>query len=71
MLTEDVRDMIAKARGHNPDRCNDKCQCYALALNIMVRVQSHIETRENELLEKLNERTDKLLRLQRLVGEEV
>jgi hypothetical protein len=70
VLIEDVTDMIAKARGHDPAKCNDKCQCYRLALDIMIRVRLGIETRENELLEKLNERTDKLLQLQRLVGEE-
>lgn len=68
---EFIRDMIAEARGHDPAKCNEKCQCYALALNIMARIRMDLGQRENELLEMLNERTAKLLQLQRLVGEEV
>jgi hypothetical protein len=33
-LTTQVTHMIAKVRGHDPERCNERCQCRLLAADI-------------------------------------
>lgn len=69
-MTETIADKIAKVRGHDRAKCNDKCQCYPLALEIVALLEHHHADDRNRLSEMLMERTDELNRLKRLVGEE-
>lgn len=65
-----IADMIAASRNHNRHHCNDKCQCYALALEIVALFEQSYADDRNRLSQMLMERTDELNRLKRLVGEE-
>jgi len=69
-LIPTIAEKIARARGHNLSRCNDKCQCYALALEIVALFEQTYADDRNRLSQMLMERTDELNRLKRLVGEE-
>lgn len=69
-LINQIAEMIAKERGHDRALCNDRCHCYRLALSIVAVVQQEYATDYNRMAEKLADRTDELIRLKRLVGEE-
>lgn len=69
-LINEIADKIAKVRGHDRAKCNDKCQCYPLALEIVALLDQHYADDRNRLSQMLMERTDELNRLKRLVGEE-
>lgn len=69
-LIPTIAQKIASVRGHNLGKCNDKCQCYPLALEIVALLEQHHADDRNRLSEMLMERTDELNRLKRLVGEE-
>lgn len=69
-LIPTIAEKIARARGHDLSRCNDKCQCYPLALEIVALFEQSYADDRNRLSQMLMERTDELNRLKRLVGEE-
>lgn len=69
-LINEIANRIARVRGHDRAKCNDKCQCYPLALDIVALLEQHHADDRNRLSEMLMERTDELNRLKRLVGEE-
>ena len=69
-LIPTIAEKIANARGHYLACCNHKCQCYALALEIVALFEQTYADDRNRLSEMLMERTDELNRLKRLVGEE-
>lgn len=69
-MTETIAEKIAKVRGHDRAKCNHKCQCYPLALEIVALLEQHHADDRNRLSGMLMERTDELNRLRRLVGEE-
>lgn len=70
MLVEQIAEMIAKERGHKRELCNDKCRCLRLAYDIAYLAQLVHAADRNRLSQMLMERTDELIRLRRLVGEE-
>ena len=70
MLTDQIAEMIAKDRGHRRDLCNDKCQCFRLAGDIIALTEVAHAKEHNRLAEMLADRTDELIRMKRLVGEE-
>jgi hypothetical protein len=70
MLVEQIAEMIAKERGHKRELCNDKCRCLRLAYDIAYLAQLVHSEERNRLAEMLADRTDELIRLKRLVGEE-
>lgn len=69
MIVQEVTRMIAKVRGHSVERCNDKCQCYPLALEIVTYVTNALDDDRNALAEKLYEAKNELMNLKRFVGE--
>jgi hypothetical protein len=69
-MIDEVTNMIAKVRNHNPELCNEKCQCRPLAAQIILLIQQHHANDQNRLTEMLADRTDELIRLKRLVGDE-
>ena len=69
-LINDIADKIAHVRGHDRAKCNDKCQCYPLALDIVSLFERTYALEHNRLTEMLADRTDELIRLKRLVGDE-
>lgn len=71
MLTDTVAEKIANSRGHYLACCNHKCQCYALAAEIVALLDRHHADDRNRLAEMLEARTTKLQRLERLVGEAI
>jgi hypothetical protein len=70
MLIDQITEMIAKERGHRRDLCNDKCHCFRLAWEIVGVTERAYAANLNELTEMLADRTDELIRLKRLVGDE-
>ena len=70
MLIDQIAEMIAKERGHNRALCNDKCNCFKLACDIVALTEAAQAADRNRLAEMLADRTDELIRLKRLVGEE-
>jgi hypothetical protein len=70
MLIDQIAEMIAKERGHRRDLCNDKCHCFRLAWEIVGVTEAAHAADRNRLAEMLADRTDELIRLKRLVGEE-
>jgi hypothetical protein len=69
-LINDIADKIAHVRGHDRAKCNDKCQCYPLALDIVSLFERTYSDDRNRLTQMLADRTDELIRLKRLVGDE-
>lgn len=69
-LINEIANKIAHVRGHDRAKCNKKCQCYPLALDIVAHIERTYAIERNRLTEMLADRTDELIRLKRLVGEE-
>lgn len=62
-MIEDIANKIANVYGYD-------VSTYALALNIVGTVEQANAAERNRLSEMLADRTDELIRLRRLVGEE-
>jgi hypothetical protein len=61
-LINDIADKIAHVRGHDRAKCNDKCQCYPLALDIVSLFERTYSDDRNRLTQMLADRTDELIR---------
>lgn len=68
-MINEIADMIAEVRGHDRAKCNAKCQCYPLAIDIVALFYRTYDEERNRLSEALADRTDELVRLRRLVGD--
>jgi hypothetical protein len=51
-LIEEIANRIASVRGHNLQKCNERCQCYPLALEIVALVDRTYADDRNRLSEK-------------------
>lgn len=69
MLIDQITEMIAKERGHNRALCNDKCNCFKLACDIVALTEIAHAARLNATQELLDQRTTENQRLRRFVGE--
>jgi len=69
MLIDQISEMIAKTRGHRRELCNDKCQCYKLAGEIITLAEQQYAAEHNRLAEKLDDTTTELQQLRRFIGE--